>query len=112
MSTEQASQTDQAQDWPTLALIQFVLLCTLAFACATTFRSVLWVVTQQLDLYADYQGIVLFLPDYVLIGLVVVTALRLVIEADYRRIFAGSVAAVLRRGGVWWLALIVWMALS
>src|SRR5437763_1274995 len=103
---EQSAQIAQTRDWPTLALVQFVLLCTLAFVCATTFRSVLWVATQQPDLFPDFQGIVFFLSDYALIGLAVVTVLRLVIEADFRRAFADSTAAVLRRGGIWWLALI------
>lgn len=97
-----------------LRWVQFLALLAIPFITPHSYRAVLWEqpVPAQ-EIYIEFRGIVLFLPHYALALLVLATLLRLTLDGEFRGTLAHVIrTAALRYGGVFWLALSGWMALS
>ena len=79
----------------------------------TSFRHVLLAIeTPGYLIYPEFRGVVIFLPHAPLALLMLVTLLHLAVNGEFRIQATEVLAKFVRRGGVWWFALISWMALS
>ncbi|MEO8391694.1 MAG: O-antigen ligase family protein [Chloroflexota bacterium] len=95
-----------------MELAQNALLYVLIIVVTARFYSILWLSSHQPSLLEEMRAAVLFLGDYVLIPICVLSILRLMVDADYRAFLLASILKIIDVGGAGWFALVVWMGLG
>ena len=98
----------------TLAALQIFALALIGFlSVISSPRQMLLEVSAQPNIPLDFRIIALSVPDYVVLVLLAVTAIRLLVESAYReRLLHTLGTVVLRLGGIFWALLAGLMALS
>jgi len=97
---------------PLFLLQVFLIAATLILSGLTGPRLEVYLAPAQASIPLEFRGILLSLPDLSLIALLVVTAARLVTEAEYRARLLGFVQWAGRGAGKWWLLLLGWMLIG
>lgn len=70
-------------------------------------------VSDQYNIPVEFRIIAFSIPDYFMLGLVVLAAVVLATDFSFRERLASTLnAVILRWGGWWWLALTLWMVAS
>lgn len=95
-----------------LELSQKAALSILIVVVCFRFYLVLWQTLPQVTVLEEMRAIVLFLGDYVLLGLGAVTAVRLVVDALYRGLLLTYTQNLIEGGGISWFALLLWTGLG
>lgn len=96
-----------------LHLAYSLLLGVVAALSAHTHRHILWQAAWHPAVFVEFRGVVLFLPDYVLLLALLASALRALLEPPFRaRLFDTFTAILFRHGGTFWVGFILWIALS
>src|SRR5258706_11135913 len=90
---------------------QWLSLCAIVLFAPHTYRQVVWTISPpRLNVFLEFQGVVLFLSDYLLALLVVITLLRLRFDRAYAAQFSETIQVFFRQsGGALWLAWLIWM---
>ncbi|MBX3065849.1 MAG: O-antigen ligase family protein [Anaerolineae bacterium] len=92
---------------------RFSLAAIVFIAVIAAPRELLLEVTDQPNIPLDFRAIMISRPDYPLLFLLLITGLRLVFDSTYpARIGATARLIWIRYGGVFWLALSIWMGTS
>jgi hypothetical protein len=78
------------------------------------YRYVVWQApAPPINTPVEFLGIVLFLPDAVLALVVALTLARVVIDSAYAKDWADTFRRIVGEwGGIWWVALFVWMGIG
>ncbi|HUN10022.1 MAG TPA: O-antigen ligase family protein [Aggregatilineales bacterium] len=93
--------------------LQILLVAATLFLSGITGpRLTVYLASQQANIPLEFRGILLSLPDLTLIVLLLVTAARLVTEADYRARLLEFVQWAGRGAGKWWVLLLGWMLIG
>ncbi|MEM6529360.1 MAG: hypothetical protein AAF653_13765, partial [Chloroflexota bacterium] len=102
------------QRLPGLETVIFVLLGAVGMLAPHTFRQVLWQLPAPVArLYVDFRGIVWFLMDFPLVAVLILTTVYLAISGRFRRErWRVARDAMMRGGAIFWVALLLWMALT
>ncbi len=96
-----------------LETLQKALLCALIILVTHRFYNVLWLASTRTNLLEEMRAFAVFLGDYPLILLCIVSFLRLLVDAPYRASLAAFALKIVERGsGASWFALVVWMGLA
>lgn len=92
---------------------RFSLAALVFIAVIAAPRELLLEVSDQPNIPLDFRAIMISRPDYALLLLLLITGLRLVFDALYPARLAATARLIwIRYGGVFWLALAVWMGAS
>jgi O-antigen ligase len=96
-----------------LGLAQRGVLMLIAFiAVISSPRIMLLEVEPLANIPLEFRAVTLSLPDFALIALIVITVLRLVVEDGYAERLLRTGRDLLWQGLIFWIALVVWMAVS
>jgi O-antigen ligase len=95
-----------------LDALQVILLCGIAvISVVSAPRQMLFQATTAPNVPVEFLIVALSLPDYCVIGLLALLALRLLIDGAYRERLSDTLSLISARfGGAWWVALALWMA--
>jgi O-antigen ligase len=95
-----------------LNALQVILLCGIALISVVSApRQMLFQAAAAPNVPVEFLIVALSLPDYFVIGLIALLALRLVIDGAYRQRLSDTLSLIgARFGGAWWVALALWMA--
>lgn len=76
-------------------------------------RLMLLEINNQTNIPIEFRTLLVSLPDLFVFGLLLITAVRLVFDDPYRaRLLLTTQQIITRLGGIWWVLLILWMAVS
>lgn len=86
-------------------------------ACLTilpvTYRGFLWTALTQGRVLLELSSVVIFLPDFFLMALFVVSLLRFLLDESYQNDLTDTITYLFKRlGGVFWMVLILWVMLG
>lgn len=86
-------------------------------ACLTilpvTYRGFLWTALTQGRVLLELSSVVIFLPDFFLMALFVVSLLRFLLDESYQNDLTDTITYLFKRlGGVFWMLLILWVMLG
>ncbi len=93
---------------------QWLLLYGMILTAATTYRYEFWTVARpHANVFPEFQGIVLFLPDYFLALRVVFTLLHALLDRGYAAaLMSAADDFITHRGGIFWLGWLVWIEIG
>jgi hypothetical protein len=96
-----------------LPKLRWLFICALPVLSPLTFRQVVWQTMPQSVVFVEFRGVVLFVSDYVLAGVLILSALQLLHDVSYREHFYHTASVVFfHYKGIFWVGLCSWMALS
>ena len=92
--------------------LQVILLCGIAvISVVSAPRQMLFQAATAPNIPIEFLIVALSLPDYFVIGLIALLALRLLIDGAYRERLSDTLSLISARfGGAWWVMLALWMA--
>src|SRR5215475_16091446 len=110
----ESSLAGQRQSILSLERAQWLVLCAFLIVAPFSFRQILYTIPPaKLNVFYEWQGIVIFWSDYLFAFLILLTLLRLALDATYRAELLATANLIIRRyGGVFWLAWIAWIELG
>lgn len=86
-----------------------VLMLMIFLSVISRPRQRLLEISVQLNIPVEFRVVSLSIADFFVLGLLLLTALRLLLEADYRQRLLDTVNAIVTRGGgLWWVLLALW----
>jgi O-antigen ligase len=90
-----------------------MLFITVFISVISKPRLLLLEINNQTNIPIEFRALLVSLPDFFVIALLFITAIRLVMDDPYRQRLINSVSLIVRRfGGLWWLVLVLWMAVG
>ncbi|HEX3052508.1 MAG TPA: O-antigen ligase family protein [Aggregatilineaceae bacterium] len=89
-----------------------LIISGMLLVCATTYRKILFEAVPAPTIFPEFRSIVLFLPDYGMLALLVITGVYLLLDASFRSQIAAISEEIIQQGGIAWIGLILWSGIS
>ncbi len=97
-----------------LGWVQYVtLMLTIILSVISRPRQQILEISDQVNIPVEFRVISLSIPDFFVLGLLLLTVLRLLLVSDYRQHLMDTVNLIITRGGgLWWVLLVLWSILG
>jgi O-antigen ligase len=97
-----------------LAFAQALMLfITIFISVISKPRLLLLEINDQTNIPIEFRALLISLPDLFVFALLLVTAARLIFDDPYRQRLISTIVLIIRRiGGLWWIVLVLWMAVG